>query len=151
MSEFNCSSRKPILTTGIRTRDLWLRNLDLRPLDQPAANRIMCKKIRSWTNDWLIIADFNNFTFIELRLVAAFATTSPKVAGGSASLRKTSAHAHSRTARHHRTRIFTTTHYHNLESSHLRLHLSTLHWLCNDVSYCLCRFGLRSKRSEVCT
>lgn len=46
-------------------------------------------------------------TFIELRLVAALATTSPSVAGGSASLRSTSAQAHSTTPRHQRTRIFT--------------------------------------------
>jgi hypothetical protein len=32
----NCSSQKPLPTTGIRTRDLWFCSLDLRPLDQPA-------------------------------------------------------------------------------------------------------------------
>jgi hypothetical protein len=37
-----CSSQKPLLTTGIRTRDLWFCSLDLRPLDQPAViNRLM--------------------------------------------------------------------------------------------------------------
>jgi hypothetical protein len=38
LSKCNCSSQKPLLTTGIWTRDLWLRSLDLRPLDQPAVN-----------------------------------------------------------------------------------------------------------------
>lgn len=44
-------------------------------------------------------------TFMELRLEAALATTSPNVAGGKALLRSTNAHAHKATARHHRTRI----------------------------------------------
>jgi hypothetical protein len=36
VSKCNCSSQKPLPTTGIWTRDLWFRSLDLRPLDQPA-------------------------------------------------------------------------------------------------------------------
>jgi hypothetical protein len=32
----NCSSQKPLPTTGIWTRDLWFCSLGLRPLDQPA-------------------------------------------------------------------------------------------------------------------
>jgi hypothetical protein len=36
VSKCNCLSQKPLLTTGIWTRDLWFRGVDIRPLDQPA-------------------------------------------------------------------------------------------------------------------
>jgi hypothetical protein len=36
MSKCNGSSQKPLLTTGIRTQDLWFCSLNLRPRDQPA-------------------------------------------------------------------------------------------------------------------
>jgi hypothetical protein len=51
VSKCNCSSQKPLPTTGIRTRDLWFCSLDLRPLDQPAV-----KLINSNSYD---IIDFN--------------------------------------------------------------------------------------------
>jgi hypothetical protein len=34
VSKCNCSSQKPLLTTGIWTRDIWFRSLGLRPLDK---------------------------------------------------------------------------------------------------------------------
>jgi hypothetical protein len=40
VSKCNCLSQKPLPTTGIRTRDLWLCSMDLRPLDQPAVKYI---------------------------------------------------------------------------------------------------------------
>jgi hypothetical protein len=36
VSKCNCPSQNPLLTTGIWTRNLWCRSLDLRPLDQPS-------------------------------------------------------------------------------------------------------------------
>jgi hypothetical protein len=34
--------QKPLLTSGIWTRDLWFRSLDLRPLDQPVMSLPIC-------------------------------------------------------------------------------------------------------------
>jgi hypothetical protein len=48
VSQCNCSSQKPLPTTGIRTRDLWFCNLDLRPLDQPAVNSVICRSISEY-------------------------------------------------------------------------------------------------------
>jgi hypothetical protein len=36
-----CSLQNPLPTTGICTRDLWLRSLDFNPLDQPAIRMVM--------------------------------------------------------------------------------------------------------------
>jgi hypothetical protein len=46
-SKSNCS-KKPLLTTGIWTRDLWFRSLDLRPLDQPAVKTLYTLRGRVW-------------------------------------------------------------------------------------------------------
>jgi hypothetical protein len=54
----NCSSQKSLLTRGIGTQDLWLRILDLRPLDQPAVKCVIHKEglcLSSWDINRLMI------------------------------------------------------------------------------------------------
>jgi hypothetical protein len=63
VSKCNRSSQKPLLTTEIRTRDLWFRSLDLRPLDQPAVdnivNNVMSYKLSEDISNLVL---FNKFT-----------------------------------------------------------------------------------------